>query len=167
MKENIPKSNLLLFLATKRSVYDSEDCKTELKLARANEIEIIPIKSEEVTWEDLKNVGLKRELGKEYSENIETFGKELYNYIINFKHNVNLFEKDRAKIEKIRFMIKKEFERIINTNQADNYFYENYDILLEKMEDKEKKEKDFIDLMEKLLKVNNQSFIKNKSVKIR
>ncbi len=153
MHENIPKSNLLLFFATKKAVFNSDDCQTEIKLARENDIEIIPIRTDEVDWEDLSNVGLKRELGKDYDNNFDIFGDSLYDYIKNFKHNINLFEKEKAKIDKIKFKIKNEYERIINSTDVESYLKENYNNILEKIEDDENYKKNILDLFKKLMEI--------------
>ncbi|TXT58312.1 MAG: hypothetical protein BAJALOKI1v1_1690003 [Promethearchaeota archaeon] len=133
MRDNVPKSNLLLFFATKKSVFDSIDCKTELELARENDIEIIPIKTAEVNWEDLSKVGLNRELGREFNQNLDIFKEELYDYLKKFKRNINLFEKDRAKIDKVKFTLQNELIRILNSPKAEEYIQNNYDTIMEEI----------------------------------
>ncbi len=155
MRENIPKSNLLLFFATKKSVFDSKDCQTEIKFARENDIEIIPVRTDEVNWDDLNNVGLKRELGKDYNTNLDYFGDELYKYIKNFKHNINLFEKDKAKIDKIKFKIKNEYERIINSTIVENYLINNYSKILEKLDDNKNYKENILEIFKKLMEIKD------------
>ncbi|MHA1192094.1 MAG: leucine-rich repeat domain-containing protein [Promethearchaeota archaeon] len=57
MKENVPKSHLLLFIATKNSLA-SEACRFELYLADKNEIEILPLLGTDLSWEDLASIDL-------------------------------------------------------------------------------------------------------------
>ncbi len=57
MAENVPKSQLLLFVATSNS-FASEACRYELSLARKHGIEILPIKGNDIIWEDLKHIDL-------------------------------------------------------------------------------------------------------------
>ena len=57
MTENVPKSHLLLFIATKNSIA-SVACRYELFLANKFNIEILPIKGKDISWEDLSNIEL-------------------------------------------------------------------------------------------------------------
>ncbi|MFX0022508.1 MAG: leucine-rich repeat domain-containing protein [Candidatus Hermodarchaeota archaeon] len=157
MNDNIPKSNLLLFFATNKSVFNSDDCKTEIELARKNEIEIIPIKSDEVTWEDLSTVGLKRELGKDYTGNTDDFGKELYEYIKTFKRNINLFEKEKAKIDKIKLRFRNEFNKILNSTEVENIIKDNYETILQQIEEVDKFDKNLLKLFDNLVNFKNET----------
>ncbi|MFX1258962.1 MAG: leucine-rich repeat domain-containing protein [Promethearchaeota archaeon] len=57
MTENVPKTHLLVFIATKNSIA-SEACRYELFLANKYEIEILPIKGTDISWENLKQIDL-------------------------------------------------------------------------------------------------------------
>ena len=52
MSENIPKSQLLVFVGTKNSI-KSNACRYELYLARKFNVKIIPIKGVDIQWTDL------------------------------------------------------------------------------------------------------------------
>ena len=94
MEETVPKSQLLLFIGTQKSIFDSKDCAFELFLARKYDIEIIPIKGVNVSWEDLAKVGLSRKLGFEYSDkDFQKFSTDLYRYIREYKRNKDLVTK--------------------------------------------------------------------------
>lgn len=101
MNENIPKCQLLLFIATKKSVYDSQDCAYELDLARNVGVQILPIKGRDVSWDDLNTIDLGRELGTEFeSEKFNNFFIKLFNFIKDYKTNVNLFDKEALQVKK-------------------------------------------------------------------
>jgi len=57
MTENVPKSHLLLFIATNNSIV-SVACRYELFLANKFNIEILPIKGKDIKWEDLSKIEL-------------------------------------------------------------------------------------------------------------
>jgi len=56
MNDKVPDSQLLLFFASEKSVLNSVDCAHELALARQNDIQIIPIKGADISWEDLGEI---------------------------------------------------------------------------------------------------------------
>ena len=72
---------------------------------------------------------------EDYNDNLDDFGKELYEYIRNYKRNINLFEKEKAKIDKIKYSIRNEFNKIINSTQIEEYFKDNYDTILQQIEE--------------------------------
>lgn len=97
MLDTVQKSQLLLFIATKKSVFDSADCRNELELADKFSIPIIPLKGDDVDWADLAELKLSRELGIEFDKiNFDDFCTDLYKYILNFKQEIDLMsEKGR------------------------------------------------------------------------
>lgn len=120
MLETIQKCQLLLFIATKKSVFDSVDCANELQLADKFSIPVIPIKGYDVEWPDLAEKKLSRELGLEFDkENFNDFCVSLYKYIENFKREIDLFgKKEREKgitdiYERFRLIMDEKFDEII------------------------------------------------------
>ena len=97
MLDTVQKSQLLLFIATKKSVFDSADCRNELELADKFSIPIIPLKGDDVDWADLAELKLSRELGIEFDKNnFDDFCTDLYKYVLNFKQEIDLMsEKGR------------------------------------------------------------------------
>jgi len=97
MLDTVQKSQLLLFIATKKSVFDSADCRNELELADKFSIPIIPLKGYDVDWGDLAELKLSRELGIEFDKNrFDDFCTDLYKYVLNFKREIDLMsEKGR------------------------------------------------------------------------
>jgi len=125
MLETVSKSQLLLFIATKESVFESPDCRYELELADKFSIPCIPIKGDDVEWSDLVDLKLARELGKDFQkDNLNNFYKDIYNYIYEFKRNINLIDKEKRQVG-----ISKIYER----------FHHEYKELEQKIEILEKK----------------------------
>ena len=134
MKENVPKSNLLLFIATKNSI-TSEACRFELFLANKYDIEILPIKGMDIKWEDLIQITLidldnkvlvdldlsnPKEQFELNSKNFKKIWKRLGNYITI--HELEL-KKDREKEDLIN--IKSEIIEITNSQDIKNILREN------------------------------------------
>ncbi|MFX1311506.1 MAG: hypothetical protein ACFFHD_02695 [Promethearchaeota archaeon] len=98
MLDTVQKCQLLLFIATKKSVFDSVDCQNELQLADKFSIPIIPIKGDDVDWADLAEIKLSRELGLEFDKgNFNTFCDDLYRYIHNFKREIDLMSQEERR----------------------------------------------------------------------
>ncbi|MBY9003226.1 MAG: TIR domain-containing protein [Candidatus Lokiarchaeota archaeon] len=94
MLDAVQKCQLILFIGTKKSVFNSVDCANELQLADKFSIPIIPIKGYDVDWSNLAEKNLSRELGLEFDkDNFDAFCEDLYKYIENFKREINLMEK--------------------------------------------------------------------------
>jgi len=92
MKETVPISQLLVFIATQQSL-ESKDCQNELKLAKDAGIDIIPIKGNDISWEDLNELGLDRQKGipfSDYKDNHNLFLNDLYYYINKFKQELDV-----------------------------------------------------------------------------
>jgi hypothetical protein len=98
MLDAVQKCQLILFIGTKKSLFNSVDCANELQLADKFSIPIIPIKGYDVDWSDLAEKNLSRELGIEFDkDNFDVFCEDLYKYIENFKREINLMEKKERK----------------------------------------------------------------------
>ncbi|MBN1802271.1 MAG: hypothetical protein JW891_12240 [Candidatus Lokiarchaeota archaeon] len=124
MDQYIPKSQLTLFIATPTSI-NSKDCQYELSLSKEYGVEIVPIKSVEVSWAELSKLDLNRALGLEVDfsnkEKFEEFCFSLYNYILQLKHQVDLIDKEKGKIDRIAIGLKSlERQFKILTNKIEN-----------------------------------------------
>ncbi|OLS15360.1 MAG: small GTP-binding protein [Promethearchaeota archaeon CR_4] len=98
MLDAVQKCQLVLFIATKKSVYNSPDCDNELQLANKFSIPVIPIKGMDIDWSDLATKQLSRELGTEFdNKDFDAFCANLYKYIENFKHEINVMDKEDRK----------------------------------------------------------------------
>ncbi len=94
MDTHVPKCHIVLFFATKKTIYNSPDCNYEIKLAKESNKIIIPIKGKDVDWSDLTQYKLDRIKGFNYdSLNFEDFLSKLYKDILKIKRKDNLFEK--------------------------------------------------------------------------
>ncbi|MCJ7647435.1 MAG: hypothetical protein MUP85_02365, partial [Candidatus Lokiarchaeota archaeon] len=99
MLDTVQKCQLVLFIGTKKSVFNSADCDNELQLADKYSIPVIPLKGDDIDWTGLAEKNLSRELGLEYDkDNFEEFCNDLYKYIYNFKREIDLMgEQERQK----------------------------------------------------------------------
>ncbi len=128
MNETVPKCQLLLFFASNKSVFNSIDCVHELELARKHSIQIIPIKGKDVNWGDLREHNLDRLLGHEFNENeINEFCENLYEYIKQFKRDVNLFEPEEAKFDKEKLNIKNVINHYLDSEKFNEILRKNLD----------------------------------------
>ncbi|NGX49832.1 MAG: hypothetical protein K940chlam5_01436, partial [Candidatus Anoxychlamydiales bacterium] len=101
MKEVIPSCNLVLFLGTAKSIHNSVECLYELELARKHYKHIIPIKGIDISWKDMRDIGLSREIGLEFDMNdLHKFSQELYQFICKFKRKTDLVESDLQHMSK-------------------------------------------------------------------
>ena len=141
--ERIVESQLVIFIATKNSLSEGQ-CLSELKLANNNYIGIIPIKGIDITFDDLgqidlgENSTLKDKLGFEFigekkeeqeEENqkikFQKFCDDLYNYITNYKREVNLFEPEERKLNELWENFKKINTKVVNSEEYLVNFKEN------------------------------------------
>ncbi|MCK5347151.1 MAG: TIR domain-containing protein, partial [Candidatus Heimdallarchaeota archaeon] len=121
MDKNVPQSQIVLFIGTPTSI-NSEDCGYELKLSREYDVEIIPIRSTQIDWPDLAKIGLSRELGIEIdfsdTENFEQVCKNIYDYIKQMKRQIDVFDKEKSKIDRLTIglkMLERNFEKWTKT----------------------------------------------------
>ncbi len=99
MLNAVQKSQLILFIGTNKSVFNSVDCTNELQLADKFSIPVIPLKGKDINWPDLADINLSRELGLEYDiDNFDQFCSDVYKYIENFKREINLMEKEERRL---------------------------------------------------------------------
>ncbi|MHA2283697.1 MAG: leucine-rich repeat domain-containing protein [Promethearchaeota archaeon] len=125
MAETVPKSHLLLLIGTKQSKF-SKDCTEEIRLARVNNIPIIPIKGLDVSWEELEKIGLSREFGFEFDEKIfEKLCADLYKYICEYKRKKDLLGKEQGKIQDSKLAVistfKDKLSEIFNETPLDKF----------------------------------------------
>jgi len=136
MNDKLPQCQLVLFFASKKSVYNSEDCKHELELSRKHNIQIIPIKGPDVAWKELKKRKLSRELGIEFDqEDFESFYQKLYDYIKKFKREIHLFEPEQAKVDRERLNLKTTFNNYIDSEDFKENFKEIWNQFAELYQD--------------------------------
>lgn len=129
MLNAVQKSQLILYIGTNKSVFNSVDCDNELQLADKFSIPVIPLKGKDITWLDLAEKNLSRELGLEYdTDNFEAFCADVYRYIENFKREINLMEKEERRLgiidiyERFRLILDEKFSEIVRKidSLADN-----------------------------------------------
>jgi len=120
MLNAVQKSQLILFIGTNKSVFNSVDCANELQLADKFSIPVIPLKGKDIDWPDLAEKNLSRELGLEYNtENFDAFCADVYKYIENFKREINLMEKEERRLgildiyERFRLMLDEKLDGVV------------------------------------------------------
>ncbi len=120
MLNAVQECQLILFVGTNKSVFNSPDCANELQLADKFSIPIIPIKGYDVSWQDLAEKNLSRELGLEFNkDDFGAFCEDLYRYIENFKREINLMEKEERRLgiidiyERFRLMLDEKLDDIL------------------------------------------------------
>jgi hypothetical protein len=117
MDNNVPQSQLVLFIATSTSV-NSVDCQYELKLSREYNVQVVPVKAKELDWGDLAKIGINRELGMECDfsdkEKFDEFCQTLYDYIKQLKRQIDLHDKEQGKIDRLTIGLKL-LERKVDT----------------------------------------------------
>ncbi|MFX1258493.1 MAG: leucine-rich repeat domain-containing protein [Promethearchaeota archaeon] len=129
-KENIVKSNLLLFIATENSLKEKSLCIDEIKEVQQKGIHIIPIKSKNVSWDELEKIGLSKILGQEFVfKKFDDFCGNLYNYIKKYKRDINLYKKYENSLGDLNFKIKNYFNRFIDSEEFKQFLIENHENL--------------------------------------
>ena len=73
----IPECQVLIFIGTKQSIYNSVDCKHELELARKYRLNIIPVKGRDIEWSDFETVALNMDGIEFLEEDFNTYCKEI------------------------------------------------------------------------------------------
>ena len=144
LEKLISSCQLFLYFATKSSVFRSKDCEQELKIANMFKLQIIPIKGIDLDWRELSRVGLSRMLGFEFNKNnFDGFCSNLYSYIKQFKQDINLFDPEDGKIDRIVLFLKtylrsKEFSDLIRDCT------EEFEKFLQKLSEKKTSPIDFL-----------------------
>ena len=154
MDSTIPNCQLLIFIATKKSVFNSIDCKHEMELARNHHIQIVPIKGVDLSWRDLESIGLSRELGLEFdNNNFEQFLKDLYKYIYDYKRNIDLFNKEKGKVDKLLLEVINIFGENLKSKNIYDKIKENFEIINDLKVKFAQEQISFYSLMLELMKI--------------
>jgi hypothetical protein len=89
MQKTVPRCQLLLFMSTEKSL-NSDDCATELSIARETGLTIIPILGVGLSWDDLKKLNVHREIGASFDPmEFEDFCNKLYQQIQIYKKSLS------------------------------------------------------------------------------
>ena len=152
MRENVPKCQLLLFVATEGSL-NSKDCQTELEIARNNNLEIVPIKDPNLGWDELTELGLNRILTFPFStENFNGLCDMLYNYFRRYKRDVDLFRRDTIEVNTELDKMKNTILDHIESENFRKYVEKNFKTISEQFGDLEYKSKEQLEQIISLLK---------------
>ncbi len=121
-KNRLENSNIMLFVASRDSVFNSSDCKLYIEEARKNSVGLIPIKFKDVNWIELRSIGLSRELGIEFSlEDFESKLREIYIMIQKYRREYNVFDPQFEKVNILRNQLQDALEAIF-----DSYLFTNF-----------------------------------------
>ena len=148
--------HLILFYASQDSLFNSIIFKDMIKLAKEQGIQIIPIKSSDVSWVDLAEVELSRELGLEHTkEDFHKFCEDLYKYILDFKHSVDLIDREQGMFDKSLLEFRTIMKEHINKSEFKNLItqhIENCTNILNRYKSGEISQVEFIQQFGKFLK---------------
>jgi hypothetical protein len=108
MDEMVPLSHIFVFLSTQKSVFKSPDCAREIRLAKENGLMLLPLRTDEVQWEDIGKIGLPTN-GFDYSEGNS---KEVFDKLKDYIKGLSV------KMEKLLKVLKK--NDIINLPSLDS-----------------------------------------------
>ncbi|MBD3229047.1 MAG: TIR domain-containing protein, partial [Candidatus Lokiarchaeota archaeon] len=112
MIDIIPTCQIMISIITDKYI-KSKNCNFEIELAQSYGVKIIPILGADVNWNNvfLKDNSLFRELGFKYNEfRVKNLCKEIYEYIIEYKKEKNIYAE---KYKMILSKIKKNFKKIV------------------------------------------------------
>ncbi len=101
MDENVPISDVVFFLGTNKSVFNSPDCAHELELSEKHKVPVYPMRGTDVTWSDMNSIGLSQDPGMDYTpQNFENVCEQLYEHIKKFyKEYPGLFKVKKSVVE--------------------------------------------------------------------
>lgn len=174
MDEKVPQSQLLIFMGTQNAI-ESEAYRHELALALMHGKEIIPIKGMDIEWDGLNHIDLTQE-GQGYfdlgdkkgfpfnDENFDGFCNELYEYILQYKREVNLFEPNKARIDKQRVNFKKIIENFAESEEFLKTLEENiiqFEDIFQKLSKNQISTSDYFLKCAQLISKNSKSVIRN------
>ncbi len=82
MDQNVPISDVIFFLGTNKSVFNSIDCAHELELSRKYEVPVLSLKGTDVSWPDIISLGLKQDPGIDYNpQEFLRVCEQIYEYV--------------------------------------------------------------------------------------
>ena len=120
--------HLVLFYASQDSLFKSTLFKDMIRLVKEKGIQVIPIKGSNVSWGNLAEVELSRELGLEYTKDVfHQFCEDLYAYILDFKHSVDLIDREQGKFDKSLLEFRTIMKEHINKSEFKNLVTQRMD----------------------------------------
>jgi len=108
MDKNVPISDLVFFLGTQKSVFNSVDCSHELELCRKYDVPILPLRGNDVTWDDFTSIGLSSSTGIDYdTEHFTNLCEKIYTQVKDFHEKNKLFKVKKVDIAEKTLEIQK------------------------------------------------------------
>lgn len=133
----IPQCQVLIFIGTKQSIYNSIDCMHELELARKYGLTIIPVKGRDIEWSDFETVALNIDGFEFLEEDFNAYCKEIQNKLnqihdeIEQKGNLNItLNQNMEEIQSILsdYIESHQFEELYRNAQNE---FESFKLVLE------------------------------------
>ncbi|NVM53597.1 MAG: TIR domain-containing protein [Candidatus Helarchaeota archaeon] len=128
MEQTVPLSQIMIFIATENSL-KSKDCAKELRLARKNNLFVVPLKDIKLPWEKLSKLKLSRELGFNYNlaDHSKAF-EDVSTYIDKFKADLDKLYVELRKsktvsiqmLERSLDLSENQIRKLINTLERNN-----------------------------------------------
>jgi hypothetical protein len=96
MDDNVPISDMVTFLGTQKSVFNSPDCAHELELSEKYQVPVYSMKGTDVSWPDMVTTGLPENPGLFYDlADFQKVWEQIYTY-------VQKFDQERSGVYKIK-----------------------------------------------------------------
>jgi hypothetical protein len=128
IEKNIQQCKILIFFATRNSIY-FEQCLYELSEALKNNLIIIPVKGMWIEWKEIIQIDLGSASERGYYslgrkdviefnfENHEKFLEDLNSAIRKEIKRIDIFEREIARIDKLMINIKKVIQEYLQSNE--------------------------------------------------
>ena len=145
---------LVLFVGTRESIFESSSCTMMLDTARQLGIEVIPIKGMTASWADLNALDLSRQLGIEFTmDDLGEFCIDLYKYITKYKRAIDLFDRERAVIGKQIMECIISLKNYVNSMEFKETISRNYNMVKSTIQEFEKKKISIAELFSRMASV--------------
>lgn len=132
MKQYIPKSQILVFFASKKSLFNSPDCKFELKAGRERKLPLIIVYGGEVNKQDLEKAGLSSQYLQSFdSVDYNQFLDEIYAIIKNVNTQIRQKQGANDDSEKLVKQLQTEIDLIVSSDDFYGILHKNLSDLSE------------------------------------
>ncbi|MFX1499909.1 MAG: leucine-rich repeat domain-containing protein, partial [Promethearchaeota archaeon] len=111
MDQNVPISDVVFFLGTNKSVFNSVDCVHELELSRKYCVPVLPMKGTDVSWQDITTTGLSQHPGIEYNpQEFERLCEQIYEYVKKLYVEQRIFKIKKVEEKETTIMVPTEID---------------------------------------------------------
>lgn len=125
--KHIDRANLVIFFITTHSVKASSNIQQDLQICKEKNICMALVVNKEIGWPELRLINLNNELQMKYENmSLSSFLNQLYEFIVMYKREVNMFNRYIAKFEVNKLLIRNYFLEIIDSPEFEQYYYANF-----------------------------------------